>query len=468
MASRRLSRRRAVLGIALPWVMIGTANSREPPRPGEDWPGFLGPRGTAISGETGLLQTWPAGGPPILWKKKVGEGYAAPAVLGDRLVFFHRVGDEEVAECMMPETGETLWRFASPTRFVDPYGYNGGPRCAPVLTADRCFTFGAEGMLTCLDLATGKMVWQRDTLRDFAVPPAFFGAGSTPLIDGDRLIVMVGGHPRSGVVAFDTATGKTLWESVGPGDFPDPPIRIQRDRPPEKLASYSSPLVAMIHGQRHLLCLMRPGLVSLDPDTGNVRFAVWFRSRLHDSVNAAQPVVIGNRIFLSAAYDTGAALLEVAPDGRSASVVWQDEEAMQNHWSTTIEHGGFLYGFSGRNEPGSDFRCIRAADGAVVWRTPDDAAAPPQEVFYGRGSAILADGRLIVMGERGMLAMVELSPRAFREISRFQVPEFGHPCWTAPVLSRRRLFVTGGRQVAGAGGLSVEEYHLACLDLSAD
>jgi outer membrane protein assembly factor BamB len=435
---------------------------------GEDWPGFLGPRGNGMSAETGLLDRWPEGGPPVLWKKEVGEGYSAPSVRGDRLIFFHRVGDEEVVECLQAATGKTLWRFAYATQFADPYGYNGGPRCSAVLSERRCFTFGAEGRLTCLDLATGDEVWHRDAQRDFDVPQAFFGVGASPVLHEEKLIAMIGGHPRAGVVAFDAATGKTVWESVGSADFPDPPIRIQRDRPPVKLASYSSPLVASIHGHDHLLSLMRPGLVSLDPSTGKQRFSVWFRSHLHDSVNAARPVVIGNRIFLSAAYETGAVLLDVARDGLSTTVAWQDKDAMQTHWSTAIEHRGHLYGFSGRNEPDSDMRCIRVGDGTIAWRFPDadprQLVADDDRIPFGRGSAILAENRLIVMGERGTLALVAADPKRFHEISRFQPAEFGHPCWTAPVLSQGRLFVTGARQA----GLAGYEYHLICYDLAAD
>lgn len=450
-----------VIAVVLPFVMIAHAR-------GDDWPAFLGPQGSGISTETGLLAEWPAGGPPVLWKKRVGEGYAAPAVHGDRLVCFHREGDDEVVECLDVKSGKTLWRHAGPTDFLDPYGYNGGPRAAPVLTADRCLTFGAEGRLTCLDLTTGKLLWQRETHRECAVPPAFFGAGSTPLIDGDQLIVTVGGHPRAGVVAIDLATGQTRWQSVGFDDFPAAPVRIQRDRPPEKLASYASPTMATIHGQRHLLCFMRPGLVSLDPATGRKRFAFWFRSPLHDSVNAAQPVVIDNRIFLSAAYDTGTVLLDVAPDGGSAAVVWQEALAMQNHWSTTIGRSGFLYGFSGRHEQGSDFRCVRAADGAVMWRIPAGDSPAAGEPFYGRGSAIFADGRFIVLGERGTLALVEATPERFRELSRATFPELAHPCWTAPVLANRRLFITGCRSVPGGSRRDREEYHLLCLDLAGE
>lgn len=456
-------------------------NQSDENRPGEDWPEFLGPRRDGTSSETGLLEKWPADGPRALWKKKIGEGYSAPSVRGDRLVLFHRPGDasgsgdEEVVECFEAATGKPIWRYAYPSHYVDPYGYNGGPRCTPLLTDDRCFIFGAEGMLTCLDLETGKRVWQHDTAEEFQVPQAFFGVGATPILEQNLLIVMVGGHPKSGVVAFDAGSGEKAWESVGPGSWPAPPIRIERDRPPVKLASYASPLAVTIHGKRHLLCFMRPGLVSLDPQTGDENFSFWFRSELHDSVNAARPVVVGDLVFLSAAYQTGAVLLKVAVDGKSCDVVWQDVDAMQTHWSTAIHHQGFLYGFSGRHETGSTFRCIELMTGRVRWQTVDvnarDTASPKdgrgtmEPKYYGRGSAILADGKFIVMGERGTLALVAADPQKFREISRIRFPEAGYPSWVAPVLSRKRLYLNVAREVRDRFA-SVHEYHLLCLDLA--
>jgi outer membrane protein assembly factor BamB len=456
--------------------------SKATERTGEDWGEFLGPRGNGISGETGLLEKWPQSGPNVVWKRKIGEGYSAPSVRGNRLVLFHRPGEgrfsgvEEVIDCFEADTGKPIWHFAYPTQYVDPYGYNGGPRCTPLLTDDRCYTFGAEGMLTCLDLASGEKIWQRNTPDEFRIPPAFFGVGATPILEGNLLIVMVGGQPRAGVVAFDAQTGKTVWENVGPETFPDPPVRIQRDRPPAKLASYATPLAATIHGNRHILCFMRPGLVSVDPATGEPNFSFWLRSQLHDSVNAARPVVVGDQVFLSAAYETGAALLKVHPDGKKYDVVWRDEEAMQNHWSTCIHHHGYLYGFSGRHEPGSTFRCIELATGKVQWQThdvnendePDPKAGlgATEPKYYGRGSAILAEGKFIVMGERGTLALVELNPREFVEISRIKYPEAGYPSWTAPVLSRRRLFLSVARERRGDFGQYVHEYHLLCLDLA--
>ncbi|MEO1991689.1 MAG: PQQ-binding-like beta-propeller repeat protein [Pirellulales bacterium] len=433
----------------------------------EDWPSFLGPHGDGISRETGLLKEWPTEGPPVLWKKKVGEGYAAPAVLGQRLVFFHRKDNQEIVECLHPETGATLWTHTYQTNFIDPYGYNGGPRAAPVLTQSHCYTLGAEGVLTCVTLNSGKLNWKRDLTVDFDIPAGFFGIGSTPLVNDNKLFVMVGGHPQAGVVAFDTLTGKTLWEAVCFNDFPEAPVRIQRDRPPEKMASYSSPVLATIQNTQHLLCFMRPGIISLDPINGKKRFAFWFRSKIHDSVNAAQPVVIGNRIFLSAAYDTGAVMLEVLPDNKSTTIVWQDELAMENHWSTSIYRAGHLFGFSGRHEYGSDFRCIDATTGKLIWRVPDQSSST-KEIFYGRGSAIFVDEQFIILGERGTLSCANVHHNHFQEIHRVQIPEFEYPCWTAPILSHGKLFITGCRSVEGSSRQSREEYHLICLNFSTD
>jgi len=420
-------------------------------RSGEDWPVFLGPRGTGISGETGLLKVWPKEGPPVVWEKEIGTGYSAPSVRGNRLVLHHRLGNEEIVECFAADTGKPLWKFAYPSNFRDPYGYNNGPRCSPLLTDKRCYTFGAEGKLLCLDLEKGTEIWIRHTAADFDIPRAFFGVGSTPILEGDRLIVVVGGQPDAGVVAFHADTGETLWKSVTKKTWKAPDVGYDID---DKLADYSSPVAVTIHGKRHLLAWLRDGLVSLDPEDGRIRFSYFFRSRAYESVNAARPVVIGDQIFLSAAYRTGAALLKVNPDGTSFEEVWRNRN-METHWSTTIHHDGYLYGFSGRHESEAMFRCLDLKTGELVWEDAGGGPAPRSaDDFYGRGSAILVDGQFIVLGERGLLALVEVNPKGFREISRFQLPTMTYPSWAAPVLSRGRLYLR-------------DEDTLLCLDLIA-
>src|SRR5687768_5920114 len=128
----------------------------------EGWGAFLGPRHNGASGETKLLKSLPKEGPAAVWEVRKGEGYAAPAVVGERLILFHRVGDEEVVECLHAERGERFWRFAYPTNYIDRYGYNNGPRCAPVIDDGRVYTYGVEGKLHCLDLKSGRVVWRRD------------------------------------------------------------------------------------------------------------------------------------------------------------------------------------------------------------------------------------------------------------------------------------------------------------------
>lgn len=432
----------------------------EPPRMGEDWPQFLGPRDDGISGETGLLAKWPAKGPPLVWEKRVGDGYTAPSVRGNRLVLFHRLRDQEVVQCYTADTGKPLWDHSYETSFQDPYNYSNGPRCTPLLTQDRCYTFGAEGKLLCLNLETGDKIWMRDTAADWKIPDAFFGVGSTPVLYGKLLIVMVGGKPNAGVVAFDADTGKTVWNNVDKDTWKFPDDNYQED---DKLASYSSLTVAKIHGQDFVFSLMRDGLVALNPANGAIRFNYFFRSRSFESVNAARPVIIKDEVLLSAAYQSGAALLKIKLDGKSYDELWKSRN-LQTHWSTPIYHEGFAYGFSGRHRPEGRLRCIDIKTGDIAWETeggpPENASIGGDDVeelsaqYYGRGSAIMAEGKFIILGEAGLLALVEVNSKEFKEISRFKVPRMHYPSWAAPVLSRQRLY------------LRCEDY-MVCFDLAA-
>lgn len=427
----------------------------------EDWPQFLGPRSNGTSLETGLVEKFPSAGPPLVWEKAIGTGYTAPSIRQGLLVLHHRLDDEEVVQALDATKGEPRWRYAYQTKFQDPYGYNNGPRCTPLLTSNRCYTFGAEGKLLCLDLHSGKLIWQRDTEKDWTVPPAFFGVGSSPILEGNLLIVMVGAQPNSGVVAVEAATGKTAWESVGEKTWHGKPKTDWRGEPiidwarEDKQASYATPFAATIHGKRHVLCLMRQGLVSLDPTSGEVNFARWFRSPVPESVNAATPVVVDDKILISGAYyRIGAALLRVNPDGKSFEQLWRDT-VLELHWMTPIHHDGYLYAFSGRNEPDARFRCVEFKTGKLMWER-DEAWRPyssKQPPVYGRGSLIMADGKLIALGEGGLLGMFKLSHAGPEELARWQAPQLHYPCWAAPVLSEKKLYLRS-------------EDRLLCLDFT--
>lgn len=413
-----------------------------------DWPRFLGPFGNATSPETGLADKWPASGPPRVWIKAVGTGYSAPSIVSNKLVLFHRLGDEEVIEALHPSNGTSIWKHAYPSKFVDPYGYNNGPRCTPLLTNGFCYTFGAEGKLACVALDTGKLVWQLDTAAKWNIPEAFFGVGSTPLLEGNVLIVMLGAQPNSGVIGLNPTNGTVVWENVGKSNWDGQPMlgwpgeRTVVWREFDKQASYASPVAATIHGKRHVFCLMRQGLVSLNPTNGQVNFSRWFRARVEESVNAANPVVVDDMVFISAAYyRVGSVLLKINPDGKSFTELWAST-ALEAHWSTPVYDKGYLYSFSGRNEPDSIFRCIELKTGKVMWERDErwnrTTRTPP---VYGRGALIAADGKLIALGEGGLLGLFKITHDKAEELSRFQVPELAYPCWAGPVLSDKKVYL---------------------------
>lgn len=429
---------------------------------GDDWPRFLGPNGDCTSKEKGLISAFPKDGPPRVFSKQIGTGYAAPSVRGKLLVLHHRLGNEEIVEAMDKVSTETKWVFRYPTSYRDPFGYNNGPRCTPLLTKERCYTFGAEGRLCCLDLKTGKEIWSRDLLRDYVVPEAFFGVGSTPLLEGENLIVMLGGQPNSGVVAINAKNGKTVWENVGRDTWNgEPMIGWRGDRTVVwreywKQASYASPVPATIHGKRMIFCLMRQGLVAIDPKDGSEYFSRWFRAMVNESVNAANPVVVGNQVHCSAAYyGVGGFLLNIKPGNRKFDTVWANR-SLEVHWMTPVYHDGHLYAFSGRNEPDAFFRCVDFKTGKVAWQRDERwrKGSTKQPGVYGRGSLIMADGKLIALGEGGLLGIFEVNAKKDRELARWQAPELRYPCWAAPVLADKKVYLRS-------------EDRLLCLDFAA-
>jgi outer membrane protein assembly factor BamB len=373
-----------------------------------DWPQFLGPTRNGVSTETGLAQTWPKDGPPLVWEKEIGSGFSGPAIAGNRLILFHRQDDKEIVQCLDAATGKERWKFDYNTGYKDDIRHeDDGPRATPLIAGTHVYTFGAEGRLHCLELATGKKVWDRALNDDYQVKKGYFGVGTSPVLEGDLLLINVGGKD-AGIVALNKYTGKEAWKAT-------------KDE-----ASYSSPVLATIDGVRHALFFTRAGIVSLDPANGKVRFSKRFRSRMDASVNAAAPVVVGNQVFFSACYGTGAILLTVRKDGFDE--VWKSDEIMSNHYGTSIYHKGHLYGFDGRQESGAQLRCVEWKTGKVKWTKEG----------FGCGSMILADSKLIILGEKGDLILAEANPDEYREKARAAV--LGKPCRAQIALANGRLY----------------------------
>ncbi len=429
----------------------------------EDWPRFLGPNGNGISNETGLIDKWGDEGPAIPWQMDLGTGYGAPSILDGKLVVHHRVGNKEIVLCLDAESGDEIWNYAYPSNFIDPYGYNNGPRSSPYLTDEYCYTFGAEGKLTCVSMDDGGLVWQRDVWNEWDVPEAFFGVGSSPVLYQDKLIVMTGGQPNAGLSALNPKTGETIWESVGRNNWQGKPMLTFRGsrkvdwETDWKIASYSTPVIANVHGKNTIFALMRQGLVSVNPDDGVVNFSRWFRAEMNESVNVMTPLVMDDHVFISNSYyRTGCLVLKVNEDGKRFEDVWKST-ILELHMNTPIYNDGYIYGISGRNTGDAILRCVNFKTGELQWQTDGinhggeagkraRSSAEIQERF-GQGSAMMADGKLIFISEYGTLILVKVNPKKYEEICRFKIEGLDYPCWAAPVLADGLLYLRNGERL---------------------
>ncbi len=356
-----------------------------------DWPQWLGPTRDGVYADEDLAASWPKDGPPVLWRKKVGHGFSNPVVSRGRLILFHRRGDKEIVEALDAKTGEPLWSFDYPTSYRDSFGFDPGPRASPAVAGGSVFTFGAEGVLHCLDFESGKKIWRVDTHKRFGAGKGFFGAACSPLVYTNVVFLSVGGRDGSGLVAFDAATGDVLWTAT------------------DDEASYASPVAATLAGAPRILFFTGRGLAGADPETGKIAFQLRWRARSRASVNAATPLVIGESIFLSASYGTGAVLLQV--QGGGLQNLWSSSDVLSNHYATSVYHDGYLYGYHGRQEYGPSLRCVELTTGKVRWSNDG----------FGAGTVTVAGGRLLLMREGGQLVLAEASPESFRPISKAKI-----------------------------------------------
>ena len=356
----------------------------------QDWPQFLGPNRTGVYAGAPLADTWGPEGPKIVWRKTIGAGFSGPVVVQGRLLIFHRIANQEIVDALDARTGAAQWRFAYPTAYRDDFGFDEGPRAVPVVADGVVYTFGAEGQLHAIDLAKGTRLWNVDTMQRFEVPKGFFGSAGSPLVEGGRVIANVGG-PKAGIVAFDAKSGKVVWTATAAG------------------ASYSSPVGATINGRRYAVFLTRAGLVGLDPATGQVLFERPWRARIAASVNAATPLVIGDLIFISAQYGPGAGVLRL--EGSTLTPLWTSDEALSNHYATSMHRDGILYGFHGRQEFGQAFRAVELRTGKVRW----------SEERFGAGTVALAGDRLVILRENGELVIAAASPDGFKPLARAKI-----------------------------------------------
>lgn len=351
-----------------------------------DWPQFLGPDRNGVSSEK-VRTNWETTEPRPVWKRGVGAGFAAPIVVENTVMLFHREGNSEVIAAFDLRTGKEKWEHKAPTHYRDDFGFDEGPRATPCFENGRVYAIGAEGSVRCVEFATGKQVWTVDARKQYKMRKGFFGFAPSPLVTGENLLLNLGGENGAGIVALDKKTGKLCWKAT------------------TQEASYSSPVL----DQDRAVFFTREGLVLLNAADGRNVVEYPWRARMHASVNAATPLLIGNTIFITASYNTGAALFQI--EGNRLNKIWSNDESLSAHYATPVHHGGHLYGFHGRQEHGPEFRCVNLLTGRVLWT----------EEGFGAGTVTLAGDHLVILRESGELVLAPASAKRFEIVGRAQI-----------------------------------------------
>lgn len=376
--------------------------------PGRDWPQFRGPNRDGISAETGWTKDWPKEGLERLWKAKVGTGYSGIVVAGDRAYTMGRKRNKDAVYCLSTETGKVLWDYVYKAEMFDT-NHDGGPASTPTVDGERVYTLSREGQLHCFNAVDGELIWEIEAAELLSLKSHVFGFVTSPLIDGDQLILDLGI-----VLSLSKETTEAIWNSE-----PYPP-------------SYGSPVPFELDGQPLLISFNEYGPVVLNRNTGaeiqKTRWETW------SGVNAVTPVLSGNRFFISSGYGTGGAVFEVQPPSvaevpsatqqstNELKLVWRNKN-MSNHFSTSVLWEGYLYGFDE-----ATFKCLDFDTGEEQWLMEG----------FGKGSVSLADGHLLLLSERGELILARPTPEGFDGLALDHV--LGGQSWTPPILSHGRIY----------------------------
>jgi outer membrane protein assembly factor BamB len=366
-----------------------------------DWPQWRGQNRDGISAETGLLTSWPAGGPKVMWRiSGLGVGYSSFSIVNGRMYTQGQRGNQEFVIALDVKTGGKLWETTTSRDFENDRG--SGPRGTPTFNNGKLYAMTGEGTVVCLDAATGKILWQIDSVKKFGATIPHWGYSESPLIDGDRVIVMPGGRGAS-LVSLDKSTGAVQWKT---GD---------------DYAGYSSAILADVNGTKQVIALSGRSAFGVQESTGEL---LWHYNRISNNVaNIATPIYQDGAVFLSSAYDTGCALLKLNPKGMQEVYFNRD---MMNHYSSSVLVDETLYGFTNALLSAMDFKT-----GKQLWKNRS----------VGKGSVTYADKRLYALGEDGVVGLIEASPAAYKEVSRFEYQKGSLPSWSPLVISDGRMYL---------------------------
>jgi outer membrane protein assembly factor BamB len=417
----------------------------------EDWPQWLGPNRDSIWRESGILDQFPANGPPVRWRAPIAAGYSAPSVAKGRVYVTDRQRIPEASQsgetlrrslervlCLNEADGKLLWHY----EYACPYSisYAAGPRAAPLVGDGKVYTFGAEGNLLCLDAQSGKLRWSLDLKKEFGVKAPTWGFAGHPLLEGNRLICLARGDGTT-VIAFDKDTGKELWRALS---APEP--------------GYSSPVIVEAGGKRQLIVFHPKAVNALDPQTGQRYWSVPFFAR--DGLNVATPRRLGDLLFVSTFYN-GAMMLRLDPAQPQAAPLWRTEGGSERNTThlnalmcTPFLEGGYVYGVCSYGQ----LRCLKADTGERVWET-FQATTADGPVRWANAFLVKNGNRFFLFNEKGDLIIARLSPRGYEELSRAHLLEpTNKDCgrsvvWSHPAFANRCCYVRNDQE-------------LVCVDLA--
>ena len=383
------------LKFCLSFVLLGEILMQSASAEAPAWPNWMGPNRDGVSSEADWSTNWPDDGLPVRWTRKIGIGFSSISIADGRLYTMGHVDGEEFVWCLSAESGQPIWSHHYPGELNDNL-HEGGPGSTPTLDGDLVYTLGKEGQFYCLEAKTGKIRWEKQLKSDLEVATPEWGFSSSPVIIGGQLLLEAGR-----VVSYDKLTGEKQW---------------QTDR---HEAGYGSAALMEFERQKFVVTLDCDGLRVVRLQTGEqVAFREWpspFRT------NSTTPIIQGNQIYISSAYQVGCGLFEF--DGKVLKEVYTNK-GMRNHFNNSILLDGFLYGFDGNSNLGRvvQLTCMNMATGEVAWK----------KAGFGCGSLMIANKKLVILSETGTLVVAQASPKAYEEVTRSRL--LNGRCWTVPVL----------------------------------
>jgi outer membrane protein assembly factor BamB len=430
--------------LALPAAAAVSAADHSP----HDWPQWFGPQRDGIWRETGIVGKFPPGGPPVRWRVPLGGGYAGPAVAGGRVYVTDRkladgsaaggagarrgqVPGTERVLCLNEADGKLVWTH----EYDCPYGlaYPAGPRATPVVSGGRVYTLGAEGDLFCLDANDGRVVWSRDFKKDYGVETPIWGFSANPLLDGRKLICLVGGAGTT-TVAFDKDTGRELWRAL-------------TAREP----GYCPPMIYEAGGKRQLIIWHPEAVNSLDPETGKVYWSVPFAVR--SGLTIATPRQYGDRLFVSAFYNSSL-MLRLDREKPAATIAWRGQgtsekntAALHSLMATPFLEDGHIYGVCSYGQ----FRCLKVDNGERVWESLQPTGG--KEGRWVNAFIVKHADRFFIHNEQGDLIIARLSPKGYEEISRANLLEptnwtgGRYVVWSHPAFANRSVYARNDKEI---------------------